>query len=490
MRRMLIIVVVLAILGAAAWFAYQKVWLPRQEAANEPQYETTTVDRGSISSTVSTTGSIEPADELTLAFRTPGMVDAVHVVAGQDVTTEQLLAELETTDLTLAVAQAKASLEISDAQLQKLIAPPSEDDLAAAQAAVEVAQVGVAGAEASLASAQAAYRDLLAGASAAEREVNRAQVFQAEAEVKRAQQAYNEVKDQPNVGSLPQATQLEQATLALETARTQADITDTPADAAEIAAALNQIAQAEVSLRQSQSNLITAGNNLKDLLEGADEQDIRIAQAQLRQAQLSQLQAESNLANAQLAAPFDGVVSRVNIKPAEQVGSGTPAFVLTDLGDYFMKLLVDEIDVRQIATGQPVRIRVDALPDAELSGSVTEVSPTAQDVGGVIAYEVTVVPDPTDAPLRAGMSATAIITTAEVNDALLLANRYIQRNRETGQAFVNKMVDDEPLLQAVELGLRNESESQILAGLTDGDEVALVTLSSEERLRGAIFGGE
>jgi HlyD family secretion protein len=103
---------------------------------------------------------------------------------------------------------------------------------------------------------------------------------------------------------------------------------------------------------------------------------------------------------------------------------------------------------------------------------------------------VTVVPDPTEAPLRAGLSATAIITTADVEDAVLLPNRYIQRNRETGQAFVNKLVDGEPVLQAVELGLRNERESQILAGLTDGDEVALVTLSSEEQLRGALFGGE
>jgi hypothetical protein len=51
------------------------------------------------------------------------------------------------------------------------------------------------------------------------------------------------------------------------------------------------------------------------------------------------------------------------------------------------------------------------------------------------------------------------------------------------------MVNGEPVLQEVQLGLRNERESQILAGLTDGDEVALVTQTSEERLRGALFGG-
>ena len=78
---------------------------------------------------------------------------------------------------------------------------------------------------------------------------------------------------------------------------TQAAIDRPAADQAQVAAALNQIAQAEVSLRQSQSNLITAQNNLQTLLDGADEQDVRIAQAQVRQAQLNQLQAENNLTN-------------------------------------------------------------------------------------------------------------------------------------------------------------------------------------------------
>jgi hypothetical protein len=87
------------------------------------------------------------------------------------------------------------------------------------------------------------------------------------------------------------------------------------------------------------------------------------------------------------------------------------------------------------------------------------------------------------------MSATAIITTAQVDNVVLLPNRYIQLDRGTDQAFVYKLVNDTPVLQEVQLGLRNERESQILAGLTDGDTVALITASSGERLRGALFGG-
>nr|HMN31509.1 HlyD family efflux transporter periplasmic adaptor subunit [Caldilineaceae bacterium] len=144
---------------------------------------------------------------------------------------------------------------------------------------------------------------------------------------------------------------------------------------------------------------------------------------------------------------------------------------------------------RQVQLGQSVSLSVDALPDADLTGQVTAISPTANDISGVIAYEVTVAPDPTDAPLRAGMSATAIITTAQVDNVVLLPNRFVQVDRQSKRAFVYKLDNGALVLQEVELGLRNEEESQILAGLTDGDQVALVTQSSEERLRGALFGG-
>ena len=213
-----------------------------------------------------------------------------------------------------------------------------------------------------------------------------------------------------------------------------------------------------------------------------------MAQAQVRQAQLSQLQAENSLSSTQLTASTNGVISQVNVRQGELTGA-LAAIVLTNLDSFHMTVLVDEIDVRQVAVGQTVRLSVDALPDRDLTGRVTEIAPVANNVSGVIAYEVTVTPDPSDAPLRAGMSATAIITTAQVENVILLPNRFIQLDRETDQAFVYKMVNNQPVLQEVELGLRNEQESQILAGLNDGDSVALVSRSAGEQLR-QIFGGD
>jgi multidrug efflux pump subunit AcrA (membrane-fusion protein) len=256
----------------------------------------------------------------------------------------------------------------------------------------------------------------------------------------------------------PQSQQLEQATVNYELAKAQVNKTVEPVNQAQQAQGLNQIAQAQSALRQAQAQVVNARNNLDNLLEGPKAEDLIIARAQLKQAQLSQLQAENTLANTRLVAPIDAVVSQVNIKPGEIASSARPAAVLTDLSQFKMKVLVDEIDVRQIEVGQTVRLSVDALPDAEITGQV-------------------------------GMSATAIVTTAEVDDVVLVSNRFITVDRDTGDAYVYKLVDGQPVQQQIELGLRNERESQVLAGVQDGDVLAFVTQSSEEQLRGALFGG-
>lgn len=489
MWKWIITLLVVAGVGVGGWYYYQNVYLPQQTAAQEPTYETFVIERGSISSTVNATGSIEPEAQVSLSFRNPGRVQTVLVNEGQAVVEGQILAELETTDLALALAQSRVSETIARAQLAKLETPPDEKDVLSAQAAVEVAQAGVAGAEAALFSAQANYNQLFATNSANQQQVNEAQLRQAEVNLRSAQSQYDRVKEMPNVGELPQSAQLESATLAYEIALAQTQLTDEGPTNAQVASALNQIAQSELQLRQSQANLISAQNNLSTLLEGPAQEDLDIAAAQVQQAQLSQIQAENNLSNAQLLAPFDGVVSTVNVKQGELFSGGLPAVVMSDLGRFHMDVLVDEIDVRQVEVGQKVSVRVDAFADRDLTGTVTEIAPTANNVAGVIAYQVTIVPDESDTPLRAGMSATAVITTADVSDAILLPNRFINLDRDTDEAFVYKIVNGAPALQQVELGLRNERESQIVAGLTDGDVVALVSASGAEQLRNVFMGG-
>ena len=123
-------------------------------AATDPNNEsdTTTVTRGSITSTVSGSGSISAASTVDLAFQTSGVVAQILVEAGDSVTEGQALAILDTRDLALQVASAQAALDSANARLAQVTQGNTRPaDLTSAQAQLASAQAQLASAQERLA---------------------------------------------------------------------------------------------------------------------------------------------------------------------------------------------------------------------------------------------------------------------------------------------------------------------------------------------------
>jgi HlyD family secretion protein len=190
----------------------------------------------------------------------------------------------------------------------------------------------------------------------------------------------------------------------------------------------------------------------------------------------------------ELIAPGDGTITMVGIKVGELSG-GQPAFVLTDLSQHHVDVTVDEIDIGRVAEGQPVTVTLDALPGEMLGGWVDMIADTAQLDTGVVTYKVTVRLHPTDAPLRVGMTANVDIVTEQRKGILLVPNRFVRIDRTTGQAFVDQLVGGEVQSIEIQIGLRDETFSEVLAGLEAGDMVVLIKESSREQLRRAFQQG-
>ena len=91
-----------------------------------------------------------------------------------------------------------------------------------------------------------------------------------------------------------------------------------------------------------------------------------IAQNSVESAQIALDQAKLKLQQAQVVAPFDGVVTAVNAKVG-QSASGT-AFTIADLDHLEIVVNMSEVDVNQIKTGQSVEVTLDAVPDADPEG--------------------------------------------------------------------------------------------------------------------------
>jgi HlyD family secretion protein len=217
-------------------------------------------------------------------------------------------------------------------------------------------------------------------------------------------------------------------------------------------------------------------------MEGLSPEDLSIAEAQVRQAEVALEQAQLALEGTEISAPSGGVVTAVNIKVGE-LAAGTPAFEMTDLSRFYLDVNVDEIDIGTLDIGQEASIRLDALPDVEIGGRVTSIAPTANLTTGVISYRVRIDIDQTDAPLRAGMSATANIVTASAEGVLVVLNRLIQLDRENDKAYVERVEDGMTLRVEIQIGMRNEQQSEVVAGLAEGDVLAVRQASSLEMLR-------
>jgi HlyD family secretion protein len=153
--------------------------------------------------------------------------------------------------------------------------------------------------------------------------------------------------------------------------------------------------------------------------------------------------------------------------------------LLSDDGALSVDLAIDETDVVKVLIGQTVNLNFDALPDAGITGHVTRIGVTPTISGQLVTYPVRVTLDPTDEPVRIGMSATATITTDALDDVLTVPNRFIRIERTTQQAYVTVQGANGRFTEIpVALGLRTELTSQITSGLEAGQVIVLLPRSS------------
>jgi RND family efflux transporter MFP subunit len=239
----------------------------------------------------------------------------------------------------------------------------------------------------------------------------------------------------------------------------------------------------KADIAEAQSTIADAEAVLAELLQGPSSADVAGRQAAIDKAQLTLEEKQKNLEDAVLVSPTDGLLLNVNIEPGERVlnEADEAVMVIADVSAYLLKVEVDEIDIGRIAHSQRAEITLDALPDEQLEGRVVDVSPSPlkNDSDGIVMFEVTVaVEAPGGVNLLPGMTATAAVETERFKDAVVIPSRAVQFDRAASPPtiFVEKLNGDgEAARVEVELGLRNGSMTQVVAGLEVGDELIVRT---------------
>jgi RND family efflux transporter MFP subunit len=239
---------------------------------------------------------------------------------------------------------------------------------------------------------------------------------------------------------------------------------------------------------ESEESLETAKNNVEDLQRAADSFSVSGGRVVASASETKQLeinrksleQAQKDFEESQITSPIDGTVTRVNIKVgrfADDTDESKPMFVIENLDQLQMKVLVSEYDIAKIKLEQPVTVTADILKGAEVQGVVARVSPTGEpkalgSAERVIPIQINI----TEASnqLIAGITAKARITVDSAKDVWVIPIEAIAENEE-GQTQIFK-VDADQTLQVipVTLGVENDLEAAIEGeGLQEGDRIVI-----------------
>ena len=467
-KRAIIIVLVLILAGVAGYYVYTNNYTNTATAATTTG-QVVTVSRGNLVATVASSGLVASASQVSLSFGTSGTVKQVYVKLGEKVTKGQVLADLDATQLQFAQANAQFSLNQAQIKYDTVKAGPLAVDLASAQLNVDTAQANY----------DTAVRK--AGLNDQQLLVYRNSLDKSGVALQKAQSDLDTAVSNGITELTTLSTALKQAKLDYQTAQANYNI---------------QVANLDDSaVRSAASSVSSAKAALLKLQQTPSQSDLASAQASLDQAKLNVQQAQYNMGNAQLIAPFDGTVTQVNVTTATSSSSGSStastSIQVTDLDALQVSVPLAEVDVSKIKLGQDVALSFDALNGVALNGKVTQIAYVGTTTSGVVSYPVIVsLPAANATGVKVGMTANVAITVDQRAGVLLVSNRAIKTQGRNKVVQVQTATDVQA--RVVQVGLANETQTEIVSGLNEGDAVIIsgpTTVNPANRGGGGIFGG-
>lgn len=453
--------------------------------------------RRELRSTVTASGEVRPIQFINLTSEVQGRIEEIYVNEGDKVTKGQPLVRLDPTQL-----QSNTDAQLAAYQASQNDVQSSRSQVTAAQNQLSQAQQGLITSQATLDTAIQQVNSAKQNVVAAQTEVERAQVDlnTANRELKRttdllesgvaSRLEYDSAKDR-----------VEQAQVALRNAQARLQVQKSAVVVAEkqVNEQRSRLNQQQVTVRDARRAVETANFGANASMNRSNQQMALLSGQRTQRDKTLQM------------APINGVIADIPSKVgtfAVASLSSTPLLTIADMSTINVEVKVDETEIDKVAVGQPVKIKVDAFGDKELTGEVTQKTPLAvgksQTSGGLstqinvqeakefrVVIEIKEASDEIREGLRPGMSATATITTKTAENVFAVPlqaviekkpdaspSATIQGDAASQSSDKTKPVKGVYVLDGnkakfveVETGITGESDIQIISGLSEGQEV-------------------
>jgi HlyD family secretion protein len=264
---------------------------------------------------------------------------------------------------------------------------------------------------------------------------------------------------------------------------------------------VNQINSNVTSLMNSQDSIDNSRETIvetqKDLefSEKYNPYDLADQQNSIKQREAALSDAKNKLSDYNVYAPFAGVIAKVNVKRGDSVsGSTTIATLISQ--HQIVEISLNEIDIANVRVGQKATITFDSVEELTITGEILEVGLLGTVSQGVVTYDVTIGFDTQDERIKPGMSASAVIITDAKQNVVMIPNsavkfaggaNYVEVPGDTSNASqllanaansTGVILNSVPQQRMVELGLANDSFTEVLSGLQEGDVVIIRTVTA------------
>jgi len=225
------------------------------------------------------------------------------------------------------------------------------------------------------------------------------------------------------------------------------------------------------------TSLLAAKETIQTDKETLIETDFDIAdqETQVKKMEQSLEDTKEKLADYYSYMPFDGIIAEINVKKGDSISSGAAITTLIT-NQQIAEISLNEVDVAKVKIGQKTNLTFDAVPDLSITGEVLEIDTLGTVTQGVVNYTVKIGFDTQDTRVKSGMSVSATIITDVKQNVLLVPSSALKQ--QNGSNYVEIMTGNTPQSQSVEIGLSNDTMTEIISGLKEGDNVVTQTITA------------
>jgi HlyD family secretion protein len=414
-----------------------------------PTFLTAAVERGSISTLVKASGTVEAVVSVDVSSQLSGRIAEVFVSFNDSVAAGQPIAQIDQEIFAARVKEARAALRVARATAQ------------VEKAALERAKVAVTNARTA--------ENLAEDQSTA----NKARQDEVEREF------------------------LRKLALARTGSGTERDLSQArslrDAGAADLRASLQQIQMKAEAIAIAEAERNMAEANLEN------------AQAVVEQRQAALDQAELDLDHTVLRAPIDGIIIKRDVNPGQTVAVSLEAKTLfkiaNDLREMEVHGKIDEADVGQLKVGQTVQFTVDAYPDRSFKGQILQIRKSPEVVQNVVTYTTIVSAPNPDLLLLPGMTAQLRIVVSNTRGILKIPSQALRfrpndAGPSTGHQSANQAASrasamvwlvgagGRPQPVSVRLGVSDDNSAELLEGALAEDQQVIIGIANSQKQRG------